>query len=247
MFSKPLWPGRKKAIRKLTRGILQNEVVVILLSWLATRYLKLVVATNQFIVKPEDAVEQVSQYEPMIVAVWHGQHILLPAIPIELNGVAMVSRNFDGEITARTIEYFGNETVRASGGRLATASLKKGGMTGFLEMLRALKDGKNVVQTADIPKGVARRAGLGIVNLAKRSNAPILPLAIASSKRLTFDKAWDKAAVNLPFGKTAICIGKPIHVTSDASDDMLEAAREQLQGELNEATMRAYELSGKPE
>ena len=239
--------GRKKTLRKFTRGILQNRVVLAILSWLATRYLKLVVATNRFVVVPEDAVDQVKQLEPVIVAVWHGQHILLPAIPIELKGVAMVSRNFDGEVTARTVEYFGNETVRASGGRLAATSLKKGGMTGFLEMLGALKEGKNVVQTADIPKGVSRRAGLGIVNLAKRSNAPILPLAIASSRRITFDKAWDKAALNLPFGTTAICIGKPVHVTSDASDDMLEAAREELQAELNDATKRAYELSGKPE
>ncbi len=239
--------ARKKVLRRFTRGLLENKFVLAFLSWVAVRYLKLVVSTNRFVVVPEDAVGQAKQIEPMIVAVWHGQHILLPAIPIELRGVAMVSRNFDGEITARTVESFGNETIRASGGRKASASLKKGGMTGFLEMLGALKSGKNVVQTADIPKGVSRRVGLGIVNLAKRSQAPILPLAIASSRRMTFSKAWDKAALNLPFGTTAICIGKPVYVTSDATDDMLETAREELQTSLNTVTDHAYHLCGIPE
>jgi len=63
-------------------------------------------------------------------------------------------------------------------------------MVGFLEMLKALEEGKNVVQTADIPKGIPRRVGLGIVQLAKRSGVPVVPLAIASSRRLVFFRKY---------------------------------------------------------
>ena len=74
-----------------------------------------------------------------------------------------------------------------------------------------------------------------------------MPLAIASSRRIVFSKAWDKAALNLPFGRTAICIGSLVRVSPHADDDAVEEARNRLESELNDATARAYELTGKPE
>lgn len=218
-----------------------------ILSWLAIGYLKLVRATNSYIVEPEDILETIKPKQPLIVGVWHGQHILLPVLPIGLQASAMISRNFDGEVTARIVQHFGNSVIRASGGRKQSETLRKGGMTGFLEMLRSLEDGTNVVQTADIPKGIARRAGLGIIMLAQRSGAPVVPLAIASSRRFVFEKAWDRAALNMPFGKTAICVGNLIHVSPDASEEELETARQKLEDEMKAATARAYELTGNPE
>lgn len=226
---------------------MQNRFSVAALSRLAIWYLTLVVKTNKIVVEPENALELVKEEVPVIVGVWHGQHVLMPALPIELKASAMISRNFDGEVTARIVEHFGNQTIRASGGREASASLKKGGMAGFLEMLAALEKGINVVQTADIPKGVSRRVGLGIIQLAKRSGAPIVPLAIASSRRHVFEKSWDKTALNLPFGKSAICIGELVHVSPDASESEVEEARNVLEMRMQETTKRAYELTGNAE
>ena len=114
-------------------------------------------------------------------------------------------------------------------------------------MLRALESGDNVIQTADIPKGISRRAGLGIVSLAAKSGCPIVPLAIASSRRYVFKNAWDRAALNMPFGKTAICVGELVNVPADATEDQLEKHRNLLENELTRATERAYELTGNPE
>jgi lysophospholipid acyltransferase (LPLAT)-like uncharacterized protein len=203
--------------------------------------------TNKIVVEPVDILETLTPKQPLIVGVWHGQHILMPALPIGLKASAMISKNFDGEVTARTVEHFGNRTIRASGGRSQKQTLKKGGMTGFLEMLNALRDNDNVVQTADIPKGIARKVGLGIIMLGQKSGAPIVPLAIASSRRHIFQKAWDKAALNMPYGTTAIVVGELVHVPDDADEAMLETCRENLEKELNRATKRAYELTGNPE
>ena len=242
-------PARRsrKRFRKWFRSVSQGPVSLAILSQLAIWYLKLVHRTNRYIVEPEDILEQVTPKQPLIVGVWHGQHILLPVIPIGLNASVMISRNFDGEVTAKIVEYFGNRVIRASGGRKQQDTLKKGGLTGFLEMLRALEKGDNVVQTADIPQGVSRKAGLGIISLAQRSGAPIVPLAIASSRRFVFRKAWDKAALNLPFGKTAICVGDLVYVPADADDDGLAQCRALLETEMNRATERAHQLTGKPE
>ncbi|MEM7069213.1 MAG: lysophospholipid acyltransferase family protein [Pseudomonadota bacterium] len=243
---KPVKRSRKR-FRKWFRSISQGPFALAVLSRFAIWYLQLVHKTNSYVVEPANILEEVTPKQPLIVGVWHGQHILMPVLPIGLQASAMISRNFDGEVTARIVEHFGNRTIRASGGRKQSETLRKGGMTGFLEMLRALEAGDNVVQTADIPQGVSRRAGLGIISLARKSGAPIVPLAIASSRRAVFKKAWDRAALNLPFGKTAICVGELVYVAENADDEELEKQRKFLEDEMKRVTDRAYELTGKPE
>lgn len=239
--------NNRKWFRKWLRNIGSGPVALSVISFLGVWYLRFVNSTNRYITEPPDAKARFLPMQPFIVSVWHGQHILLPVIPIGFNGKAMISRSFDGEVIARVVEKFGNGVIRASGGRKQEETLRKGGISGFLEMLRTIEEGSNVIQTADIPRGIARKAGLGIVNLAQRSGVPIVPLAIASSRRFVFQRAWDRASLNLPFGKTVICVGEPIHVSSDANDEELETIREKLQVEMDQITERAYELTGKPE
>lgn len=242
--------GRRRTpkwIRHPGKLLSQNRFFAPVAARLAIWYLKLTFHTNKWAVEPADALDVVAPHLPVIAAVWHGQHILVPVIPIGLTGSVMISRSVDGEITARVAKAFGAKPVRASGGRDSARLVEKGGVTGFLEMLHALERGENVLQTADIPKGTPRRAGMGIISLAKRSGRPIIPLAIASSRRKVITRAWDRTTFNLPFGRSAICMGEPLFVAQDAGEEELETARLQLQDELNRITQRAYTLTGVPE
>ena len=63
----------------------------------------------------------------------------------------------------------------------ARSSMRKKALQAFTGMLRELKSGGSVIVTADVPK-ISRVAGLGIVTLAKYSQCPILPLAMATSR-----------------------------------------------------------------
>ena len=237
----------RNLLRKMSKALSASPWTAAVLARLSIWYLTLVYKTNSFVVDPPDILDQVKPQQPVIVGVWHGQHFLMPAIPIGLTASAMISRSLDGEVISRVVEHFGSRTIRASGGRRQSETLKKGGITGFLDMLRALENGDNVLQTADVPKGIPRRVGLGIITLAQRSGRPIIPLAIASSRRYVFEKSWDKTAVNLPFGKSAICAGELVHVPSNANEEKLEQCRKLLEDEINRATRRANELVEKPE
>lgn len=234
-------------LRKPGRWASESRFFTPVISWLAVQYLKLVYKTNSWIVEPANILDEVKPDLPVIVGVWHGQHILLPAIPIGLTASVMISRSLDGEITARVAEHFGSRAIRASGGRNAKHTLSKGALKGFLDMRAALERGENVLQTADIPKGTSRRAGRGIVTLAQKSGRVILPLAVASSRRWVLPKSWDRTTINLPFGKSAIVVGKSFSVPQTADDEMLEQLRVELQKELDRITERAYFLTGKPE
>lgn len=185
--------------------------------------------------------------EPAILALWHGQHILLPAFyPSRRPLVAMVSRSADAEINALVIEKFGIETVRGSGGRDSARHLDKGGAKALIALKKSLGAGKNVCMIADIPHGTPRDAGMGVVLLAKLSGRPIYPAALATSRRKVLEKSWDKTTINLPFGRSALVAAEPLFVAADADEAEMERKRSELTGALNAVTAQAYRLVDGP-
>lgn len=185
--------------------------------------------------------------EPAILALWHGQHILLPAFyPSRRPLVAMVSRSADAEINALVIEKFGIETVRGSGGRENARHFDKGGAKALIALKKSLVAGKNVCMIADIPHGTPRDAGMGVVLLAKLSGRPIYPAALATSRRKVLEKSWDKTTINLPFGRSALAAAEPIFVAADADEAEMGRKRRELTDALNAATAEAYRLVDSP-
>ena len=130
------------------------------IGFLAAHYLQLVWRTTRLHVEPANIYEQITPQMPIIVAMWHGQHFLMPFIrrPQDRAKV-LVSTHRDGEINAITARRLGTGTIRGSGTH-GMDFHKKGGVSAFHEMLKALADGYNLALTADVPK-VARVAGLG--------------------------------------------------------------------------------------
>lgn len=207
-------------------------------------YFRLVNRTNRRIMEPADFVERIGGPRALIVTTWHGEHFMIPFIvPSRAWRVtAMISRSRDGDLNAMVAEKLGSETIRASGGRSGDEVARRGGVRGFVEALRALADGKSVMMTADVPK-TAKVAGEGIVQLAKRSGIPIIPVAAVTSRRKRM-RSWDRAALNLPFGRFAIVFADAIEVAADADAAALEAKRREVEATLNRITARAYELAG---
>ncbi len=211
----------------------------------AAEYLRLVWNTTRFVVEPEGIYESVDRDAPVIIAMWHGQHFLMPFVRRPHHRVkVLVSRHRDGEINALAAERLGIGAIRGSGSH-SGEFLGKGGVSGFKEMQSALQEDYIVALTADIPK-VARVAGLGIVKLASASGRPIYPIAIATRRRHEL-KNWDRTAINLPFGRGARVAGEPIRVPGDADAAALETARRALEASLNAATARAYALVDGPQ
>jgi lysophospholipid acyltransferase (LPLAT)-like uncharacterized protein len=203
-------------------------------------YLKLVWWTTRVALVPPDIYARVDRDYPIILAMWHGQHFLIPFLRRPADRVkVLISRHRDGEVNAITAERLGIKTVRGSGNHGGDFS-RKGGVSAFLAMVAALKEGYIMALTADVPK-VSRVAGLGIVMLARKSGRPIYPIAIATRHRLEVD-TWDRSAINLPFGRGAVVVGDPIRVPADADDPTLERFRLDVEAGLNRATARAYAI-----
>jgi lysophospholipid acyltransferase (LPLAT)-like uncharacterized protein len=207
--------------------------------FLAAEYLRLVWFTNRLIIEPADLYQNVEPQQPVIVAMWHGQHFMVPFLSRGHRVKVLISRHRDGEINAYAAERLGIGTVRGSGDHSRRFD-QKGGVVAFKSMLTALAEGYNMALTADVPK-VARKAGLGIVKLAGFSRRPIYPVAVVTSRHIQL-KNWDRSAVNLPLGRIAIVSTDPIIVPPDAGDDTMEQCRLLVQERLNWVHERAYQL-----
>jgi len=210
----------------------------------AAEYLRLVWNTSRTVLEPADIYERLGPDLPVILAMWHGQHFMVPFIRRGYPAKVLVSRHRDGEINAIAAARLGVGAIRGSGDTGGRFDLK-GGVGAFQGMLATLQEGCSVALTADVPK-VARVAGIGIIKLAQLSGRPILPVAVATSRRKVLDN-WDRTAINLPFSRLAMVAGDPVTVPADPDGATLEASRQALERRLNRVSARALELAdGRP-
>jgi hypothetical protein len=84
---------------------------------------------------------------PTVFAFWH-RSLLIAAYRFRNLGIAiLISRSFDGELIARTVELLGFKAIRGSSSRGGTVALR--------QMAEAYRAGHRCAITADGPKGPA--------------------------------------------------------------------------------------------
>lgn len=205
-------------------------------------YIRLVDRTSRRVLDPPDALSRLATIRPAIMAMWHGQFMMLPALnPRESPASVMVARHGDAEGLAQALEELGLELVRGAGAGIRKRD--RGGAQALRAALRVLASGRSLAMTADVPPGPARKAGAGIVTLARLSGCPIIPVAAATSRYHAIN-SWSRFTINLPGSVLAGVVGEPIIVPRTASDTEIEAYRLQVEQALQEATQRAYHLAG---
>jgi len=111
----------------------------------------------------------------IILAFWHAQQLMIPVGYRGPGAHVLISQHQDGEIIARIIANFGHQAVRGSSTR--------GGVAALRELIRLGRSGRDVVVTPDGPKGPAQVAKMGVIQLARASKLPIVPVAFGCSKK----------------------------------------------------------------
>lgn len=115
------------------------------------------------------------QGKRMIIAFWHAQQLMMPYAYRGSEAHVLISRHGDGELICRIIARFGLQAVRGSSTRGGTEALR--------ELIRLGRSGVDLVITPDGPKGPRHTAKLGVIQLAKATGLPIVPLAFGCSKK----------------------------------------------------------------
>ena len=115
------------------------------------------------------------QDKRVILAFWHSQQLMMPLALPGLEAHVLISQHRDGELIRRIVARFGLEAVRGSSTR--------GGAEAFRQLIRLGRSGGNLVLTPDGPKGPRQIAKVGVVQLARATGLPIVPMAFGCSKK----------------------------------------------------------------
>jgi 3-deoxy-D-manno-octulosonic-acid transferase len=208
----------------------------------AAAYIKFILKTSTSVADPPDFIQRALELHPVIIALWHGQFLLLPGIyPRDIPGRAMIARHDDAEAFARVLRRFGLGLIRGAGAGMRRRD--RGGAEAAHGAVASLREGYSIAMTADVPPGPARKCGIGIVTIAGLSGRPVVPIAVASS-RYWAANSWDRMTLNLPFSRLGIAMGDPISVPAEAPREVLENYRKRVEAALNVATAKAYSLAG---
>ena len=151
--------------------------------------------------------------ERVIVAFWHARLLMMPFAYPGRPAAILISQHRDGEYITRIAERLGFTVVRGSATR--------GGARAFMQLIRSLREGNNVVITPDGPKGPRQQAKSGVIELARLSGMPLLPVAFGAWPR-TIMKSWDRFLLPHPFGRAVFVWGEPIYVPADAEPGAVE-------------------------
>ena len=141
------------------------------------------------------------QNRGVIYVFWHDQLLLMVKSVPSQGAKILISSSKDGEIIARTMRYFGHEAVRGSSTR--------GGKAALREMVKLAAGSADLAITPDGPKGPRHQIKTGVLQLARISGRPILPIAFACSRGYRFN-SWDRFLLPFPFGRGVFVIGKPL-------------------------------------
>jgi lysophospholipid acyltransferase (LPLAT)-like uncharacterized protein len=160
-----------------------------------------------------------------IYALWHGYALALAFFGLDRGIVVLVSRFRDGDIADGLLKRFGFETVRGSA---EEGREEKGGRSALLKLMELLKEGKNIAITVDGPKGPPFRAKDGVVFLAQKTGAVLIPACVRFEKSFRLN-TWDRLVIPYPFTKAQLLVGKEIRVSPE---DILEEKRRELEEEL---------------
>lgn len=212
-------------------------------SWLISLHLRFVSLTSRHIYFPAHKKGDFFNQGPVIYATWHGQNFIFGFYFRKgSHPTLLVAHHGDGKMAGQVAANLGVPLVHGSGSTRRVDTAKKGGAKAFLQLLKELRRGQSVTLTADMPKQ-ARQVGDGILLLARKSGCPIIPVAMATSRRKIL-RTWDRMQLNLPFSRMVFVTGEAISVTGEDN----EGYRQKLHDALEEAQTRALELAdnGRP-
>lgn len=169
--------------------------------------------------------EKVSRLEEgKILAGWHGR-TFIAANFFKGKGVwTIISQSRDGEMQSRIFRRFGFNIIRGSTGR--------GGARALVESIKVLREGATMAFTPDGPRGPTKIVQSGIMLMAQKSGAALIPAGVSAKRRWLLG-TWDSYLIPKPFSKAVIIFGDSIFVPKDASEEEVERLRLELQNAMN--------------
>lgn len=170
-----------------------------------------------------------------IIVGWHGRSMIASILFRKMGYWVIISKSKDGDIQTHIFENLGFQVIRGSSGR--------GGERALIESIRELRKGAIMAITPDGPRGPNKIAQGGVLLMAKKADAWLVPSGLSARPRILV-KSWDRYMIPLPFAKCVMIFGDPVKVPADATEEEVEQIRLHIQAEMNRLEDEAERLMG---
>lgn len=196
---------------------------------LAAFLIRIWTSTLRFEVEDRAGILQAPPEGSLIWTFWHNRILVVPAIyrrylPTR-SGAVLTSPSRDGAVIAATMRCFGVASVRGSSNKRGAAALR--------ELESWVKEGYDLAFTPDGPRGPRYRLAPGVISVAQRTGARILPIRVEYSSAWMFRKAWDHFRLPKPFSRVRVTLEPYETIDPDAEGDRFEEERARIERVLN--------------
>lgn len=208
-----------------------QRLAIAILPRLAALVLRVLEWTLRYEVAAEPGAAPAKPPGSQIWCLWH--RCLIPCICYfrkEFTPTVLISRSYDGELIARTIELLGYRTVRGSSSRY--------GASGLLALAKAAEEGYPAAFTADGPRGPVYRVKPGAAKLAQMTGREI-GIFYALPEKAWLLRSWDRFIIPKPFSRVVVSFGRNVPAPSNGSSEALEATRREVEAALERARLNA--------
>lgn len=194
-----------------------------LLTFLVPPILYVLIRIIFFTVKKRFHLPKEVPSEPIMVALWHGKLLFAPLIYTKFRknvkiGV-IISDHFDGEVIAKTMGFFGFETIRGSS--------SKGGIKALKESFRRIGEGYDIAITPDGPRGPYQSLADGIVSISQKKKLRIVAINYEASSFWEL-KSWDKFVIPKPFSTVNFYASEPFSIEGLEKEEAKNMIKEKL-------------------
>jgi len=210
-----------------------------LLGWVLFAYSKLVWRSVRYQVVGQEHENGVrAAGRPLIIASWHGMAMMLTGY-LTVQGkfsqyMVVVPDNPRGAVLDALIRWLGATSFTISTQIDSIAATRR-----LATLIREMKQGKNFYVNPDGPNGPSHEPKRGVVFIARKSRALIVPAGAFTATSLRIPR-WDRYVLPFPFSRISVVLGKPVEVS--ASADLDEQMRLVIRERLNETERAAEEL-----
>ena len=178
---------------------------------------------------------------PLVAAFYHARTFQLlhyNSRPQHGRWVLMCSQSRDGELMSRVEQGLGYKVVRGSSGG--------GGARALVSMIQTVKrePGWSACLAVDGSRGPRGIAQQGILTLAQKTGAALMPVAASSRASVVYPWSWDRTVFPLPFARVHVVFGELIDVPSGLDAAGMEDVRQRLERSLLALHQEADALSG---
>lgn len=192
--------------------------------------------TARYQVEGREWFEQtITAQTPTIWVAWHGMTMMLSGFVLRHYEpdalIILMPDDWRGETLAHWATRIGAMPWRLNlKGDMSMADARR-----LAEMVRLLRQGYDAYITPDGPDGPAFVPKPGVVYLAQKTAAMILPVGAYTRSGYRLNR-WDQYVVPRPFSRISVCVGQPSRL---APDEDARAATRRLTGVLHHVSARA--------